>query len=329
MERIFHEQCEVQEEKVTVKDKTGNTVMQNPSDPDATLRRPQRAGLSGPDRRDLFAGQRGAVDYLRPAPDGGRAGRGGGGAGAGGPEGVPVVAERIAGGHALPQRRERPARRELRRGTGRPGAGRRPGRAAGRSDDRRLRHRREDRAGDLLSGRSGAGALGAPSGQRPDPHHDAGRGLRPVCLPPPVSGRKSGRTAIIWSTRPSSGGWRAGGGNSRRRSFASGIAAAVASRAPTAASNGARAWAACGCGAGRGSSRRIYLKITGWNILRASVCAKMRELVRAKAQTAVFWATAGLRTVSGACRKAFQGLPTVISVFHYPLLPGRSLRQAA
>ena len=36
MERILHEQCEVHEEKVTVKDKTGNTVMQNPSDPDAS-----------------------------------------------------------------------------------------------------------------------------------------------------------------------------------------------------------------------------------------------------------------------------------------------------
>jgi len=36
MERIFHEQCEVQEDKVIVKDKTGNTVMQNPSDPEAT-----------------------------------------------------------------------------------------------------------------------------------------------------------------------------------------------------------------------------------------------------------------------------------------------------
>jgi hypothetical protein len=36
MERIFHEQCEVHEEKVTVQDKTGNTVRQNPSDPDAS-----------------------------------------------------------------------------------------------------------------------------------------------------------------------------------------------------------------------------------------------------------------------------------------------------
>jgi len=33
----------------------------------------------------------------------------------------------------------------------------------------------------------------------------------------------------------------------------------------------------------------IYLKIAGWNILRASVCAKMREIVYARADMAVFW----------------------------------------
>jgi len=33
----------------------------------------------------------------------------------------------------------------------------------------------------------------------------------------------------------------------------------------------------------------IYLKIAGWNILRASVCAKMREIVWEKANMAVFW----------------------------------------
>jgi len=36
MERIFYEQCEVHEEKVSVKAKTGGNVIQNPSDPDAT-----------------------------------------------------------------------------------------------------------------------------------------------------------------------------------------------------------------------------------------------------------------------------------------------------
>jgi len=33
----------------------------------------------------------------------------------------------------------------------------------------------------------------------------------------------------------------------------------------------------------------IYFKIAGWNIMRASVCAKMREIVYAKANMAVFW----------------------------------------
>ncbi len=36
VERIFYEQCEVHEEKVCIKKKTGGNVMQNPSDPDAT-----------------------------------------------------------------------------------------------------------------------------------------------------------------------------------------------------------------------------------------------------------------------------------------------------
>jgi len=36
MERIFYEQCDVHEDKVTVKAKTGGDVTQNPSDPDAT-----------------------------------------------------------------------------------------------------------------------------------------------------------------------------------------------------------------------------------------------------------------------------------------------------
>ena len=36
MERVFYEQCDVEEERVVVKAKTGNEVMQNPSDPDAS-----------------------------------------------------------------------------------------------------------------------------------------------------------------------------------------------------------------------------------------------------------------------------------------------------
>jgi len=36
LERIFYEQCQVHEDKVSVREKTGGNVMQNPSDPDAT-----------------------------------------------------------------------------------------------------------------------------------------------------------------------------------------------------------------------------------------------------------------------------------------------------
>lgn len=45
----------------------------------------------------------------------------------------------------------------------------------------------------------------------------------------------------------------------------------------------------------------IYLKITGWNIMRASVCAKMRQIVYARANMAVFgFNLAFLRTIIAA-----------------------------
>ena len=44
---IFSQQCEVSQGKVVVKAKTGGDCMQNPSDPDRRLRRPQGPGLSG------------------------------------------------------------------------------------------------------------------------------------------------------------------------------------------------------------------------------------------------------------------------------------------
>jgi hypothetical protein len=73
----------------------------------------------------------------------------------------------------------------------------------------------------------------------------------------------------------------------------------------------------------------IYLKVTGWNILRAAACATMHELVRAKAQTAVLRVVARVRTVSAACRQAFQGLPVVSPAFYYPVPHAPGLRHAA
>jgi hypothetical protein len=73
----------------------------------------------------------------------------------------------------------------------------------------------------------------------------------------------------------------------------------------------------------------LYLKIAGWNILRASVCAKMRKLVQAKAQTAVCRVTAGVWTVSDACRRAFRSLQIVLPAFRHPFPHGLGLRHAA
>jgi hypothetical protein len=56
----------------------------------------------------------------------------------------------------------------------------------------------------------------------------------------------------------------------------------------------------------------IYLKIAGWNIMRASVCAKMRQIVWERAHRAVFWPNFGLlrmiirvRSVRAAVRRRF------------------------
>ena len=57
----------------------------------------------------------------------------------------------------------------------------------------------------------------------------------------------------------------------------------------------------------------IYLKIAGWNIMRASVCAKMRQIVWEKASKATFWPDFGLlkiiiavKNVSAVTRSRFM-----------------------
>jgi len=48
----------------------------------------------------------------------------------------------------------------------------------------------------------------------------------------------------------------------------------------------------------------ILLKITGWNILRAAACAKMREIVYARANMAVFWLHFTFLLVPISCRSS-------------------------
>ena len=56
----------------------------------------------------------------------------------------------------------------------------------------------------------------------------------------------------------------------------------------------------------------IYLKVAGWNILRATACAKMREIVRERANMGAFWLNFGLlkmiiraRSVRAVVRRRF------------------------
>jgi hypothetical protein len=73
----------------------------------------------------------------------------------------------------------------------------------------------------------------------------------------------------------------------------------------------------------------IYLKVAGWNILRASVCAKMREWVRAKAQTAVLRVCAAVCATSWGVRHAAVGLQIVFSVFYHRFSTAQDFRRAA
>ena len=65
----------------------------------------------------------------------------------------------------------------------------------------------------------------------------------------------------------------------------------------------------------------IYLKITGWNILRAAACATMRKLVQTRAHAAVFCLWAWVRTAVPARPTSRLALSTVTRASHGWLLP--------
>ena len=328
MARIFGEQCEVQEEKVTVKDKTGSTVMQNPSDPDATY-----DGHKGPGYQAQLSetcspqNEAQLITCVLPQT-------------AAEPDGAAVapVLEELKASQLLP--------RELLVDTQYPDdenvqlaesygvelVGPVPGaEPSGRPDDLTI--------DDFVIDEQTEQVTCCPDGHAPvrSVHHPAS-GRTHTTMPAEACGPCAFRHQCPVQERQN--GYHLEHTAKQRRMAArrreqetevfrqryrrrSGIEST---------NSGLKRRTGLGRLRVRGRPRvfqAIYLKVAGWNILRASVCAKMREWVRAKAQTAAFGAPAGLRTVSDACRKAFQGLPTVISVFHYPLLPGRSLRQAA
>jgi hypothetical protein len=328
MDRIFHEQCEVEEEKVTVKEKTGNTVMQNPSDPDASY-----DGHKGPGYQGQIAetchpeNEAQLITCVVPQTA----------AVADDHSVAPVLADLQASG-LLPEQllgdMHYPSDEnvQLAESYGVELVGPVPGAApAERPDDLTI--------DDFVIDERTEQVVCCPDGQTPvsSVHHPA-TGKTRTTMPAAGCGRCAFRSQCPVQEGPD--GYRLEHTAPQRRTAARRREQATEvfreryrRRSGIESTNsGLKRRGGLGRLRVRGRPRVfqvIYLKITGWNILRASVCAKMHELVRAKAQTAVWRAAARVRTVSDACRDAFEGLPTLILAFHRPFSHGLGLPHAA
>ena len=322
MDRILHEQCAVQEEKVTIKEKTGNTVMQNPSDPDASYDghkgpgfQVQIAETSHPDNEAQLITC--ALPQTAAVPD---------------EEAVaPVLADLQASG-LLPEQllgdMHYPSDEnvQLAERYGVELVGRVPGAApAQRPDDLTI--------DDFVIDEQTEQVTCCPDGHAPvrSVHHLAS-GRTHTTMPTAVCERCAYRNQCPVQEAPD--GYHLEHTAKQRRVAArrreqdtevfrqryrrrSGIEST---------NSGLKRRTGLGRLRVRGRPRvfqAIYLKIAGWNILRASVCAKMREWVHARAQAAAFRLSAWRRTIWHAGRNAVEDLRTVLVAFH-SLFPYRA-----
>jgi len=328
LERIFHEQCEVQEEKVTVKEKTGSTVMQNPSDPDATY-----DGHKGPGYQVQIAetcNPENEVQLItcalpQTAAELDNAA-------------VAPVLEDLKASQLLPEEllvdTQYPDDENVRlaESYGVELVGPVPGaEPVQRPDDLTI--------DDFVIDEQTEQVTCCPDGHAPvrSVHHPAS-GRTHTTMPASACGRCAFRHQCPVQERQD--GYHLEHTAKQRRTAARRreqetdvFRERYRRRGGIESTNGGlKRRTGLGRLRVRGRPRvfqAIYLKVTGWNILRAAACAKMQEFVRAKAQTAVLPDSAGLRTVSDACREAFQCPPTVISAFCRPFSHRLTLRPAA
>jgi hypothetical protein len=328
MERIFYEQGEVHEEKVLVKAKTGNTVRQNPSDPDATY-----DGYKGPGYQVQIAETCSADNAVQlipcalpqtaAVPDEAAV--------------APVLAD-LQASQLLPE--------ELQGDTHYPSeenvqlaerygvelVGPVPGAApAERPDDLNI--------DDFVIDEATEQVVCGPDGQTPVTSvHDPVKGKTRTTMSAAVCGRCAYRHQCPVEEGPD--GYplehtaqqrRVAG---RRREQQTEVFRERYRRRNGIESTNSGLKRRTGLGRLRVRGRRrvfqaIYLKIAGWNLLRASVCAAMRKWVQAKAQTAVFRLSAAVGTASRACGNVVQSLPTRILAFHGPFPDDLGFTRAA
>jgi hypothetical protein len=328
MERIFQEQCEVQEEKVVVKDKTGSTVMQNPSDPDATYDGHKGPGYQvqlsetcSPDNEVQLITC--ALPQTAAEPDGAA---------------VAPVLEDLKASQLLPQ--------ELLADTQYPDdenvqlaerygvelVGPVPGaEPSGRPDDLTI--------DDFVIDAQSEQVTCCPAGHAPVRSvHDPATGKTRTTMPARACSQCAFRHQCPVQERPD--GYHLEHTAKQRRTAArrreqetevfreryrrrSGIEST---------NSGLKRRTGLGRLRVRGRPRvfqALYLKVAGWNILRASVCAKMREFVRAKAQAAVFGVWTWLLTPSRSSQRLRGGRSWIIPIFHNLLVQGMPLARPA
>lgn len=328
LDRIFHEQCEVQHQKVTVKDKTGNTVMQNPSDPGASYDghkgpgyQVQIAETCSPDNEVQLITC--ALPQTAAVPD---------------EKAVNPVLADLQASKLLPESllADTPYNSEdnvqCAESLGVELVGPVPGAApVERADDLNL--------DDFVIDETTECVTCCPDGHAPvrSIHHPAS-GRTHTTMPAAVCQRCAYRNQC--PVRETAEGYhlehtaKQRHVAARRREQQTEVFRQRYRRRSGIESTNSGLKRRTGLGRLRVRGRprvfqAIYLKLAGWNILRAAVCAKMRAFVRAQAQTAVLQVLARLGTASYASRDAVSGLKTIISAFHYPFPCGQSFRRAA
>ena len=286
MKRIFYEQCEVHEDKVTVKDKVGSRVMQNPSEPDATYDghkgpgyQAQLSETCNPDNEVQLVTA--VIPQTAAEPD---------------PEAVEPVLDILEESDLLPEElfvdtsyaSDENVQKAESRGVELVGPV--PGSGGSVSDE-------ELTIDDFNIDESTEQVICCPAGHEPvSSQHDAQSGKTRTVMPEtacgsceyfdqcPVAKKRDGYQLDHTAKQRRTA--------ARRREEST---AAFRDRYKTrggieGTNSGLKRRTGLGQLRVRGAPRvyhSIYLKVAGWNVLRSSVCAKMREIVYQRANAAV------------------------------------------
>jgi hypothetical protein len=315
MERIFCEQCELQEQKVILKARAGSAVMQNPSDPEATY-----DGYKGPGYQVQIAETchpenetqliTCALPQTAAAPD---------------EKALVPVLEDLQGSQLLPEEllvdtlypSDENVQQAERLGVELVGPV--PGAApAERPDDLNI--------DDFVVDETSECVTCCPDGHKPlTSVHDPATGKTRTVMPAACCAQCAFRdhcpveeAADGYHLEHTAKQRRMAG---RRREQATEVFRQRYRRRSGIESTNSGLKRRLGLGRLRVRGRprvfqAIYLKITGWNILRAAACATMHGLVWAKAKTAVCGLRTWFRTTCRRFRHVAEGRPWVVPLFH-------------